>query len=95
MQELKLVVAESDASSLVLRVTEPQDSTDSTSSEATAPEGRTSEQEFFLPVTDDLRQVLAGQTSAGTPSEAATPSDAAVDSASVDSSADAATNPHH
>ena len=93
MQELKLVVAESDASSLVLRVTEPQDSTDSAYSETTAPEGRTSEQEFFLPVTDDLRQVLAGQTSAGTPSEAATPSDAAVDSASVDSSSDAATNP--
>ncbi|WP_295644424.1 septation protein SepH [uncultured Corynebacterium sp.] len=49
MQELKLIVAESDASSLVLRVTEPQDST--------------SGEEFFLPVTDDLRRVLDGTSS--------------------------------
>ncbi|WP_426716953.1 septation protein SepH [Corynebacterium auriscanis] len=63
MQELKLIVAESDASSLVLRVAEQQDSHSPATSDNSGDTASDNVQEFFLPVTDDLRLILDGHSS--------------------------------
>lgn len=79
MQELKLIVAESDASSLVLRVVEPQDPAEDISSAGQDSTASATTKEFFLPVTDDLRRVLEGTTSG---SEAGTSSSSPLTSVS-------------
>ena len=90
MQELKLIVAESDASSLVLRVAEPQDPAEDISSAGQDSTASATTKEFFLPVTDDLRRVLEGTTSG---SEAGTSSSSPLTSvsSSTDSSVTDAT----